>query len=1030
MNRSQKRYLSILGFCVAVSIALAASAQTFEESLIKDMHWRNVGPANMGGRISDIEAVEADFRHVLVASASGGVFKSNDAGVTWTPIFDKYGAASIGDVAFFQPNPNIIWVGTGERNPRNSIAWGDGVYKSTDGGETFTNMGLKDTHSIGRIITHLTDPDIVYVAAAGHLWGYTGDRGLYKSTNGGRTWQKLTNGLPNDGKTGAIELVMHPKDPDTLWVGFWERIRRPYRFDSGGPNGGIFKTTDGGATWTKMTQGLPDGDTGKIGLAVSRSNPDVLMAMVEAQRSNDLSTLGSGIYRSEDGGVSWEYVNTFNNRPFYYSHVYLNPFDDQLCYFLTSSFQQSRDGGRTLQGGGRGLHPDNHAMWLDPHDPDRYYIGNDGAANLTHDHGETYIIFDNMCICQFYAVGPDMRDPYYIWGGLQDNGTWGGPSNTRENANLTDFWTTITGGDGFHAQVDPTDWRIVYCESQGGSIQRINIETRESGSIRPSQRNIVNYADYFPNEPQPDPQQPAQRGGRGGGNFRFNWSSPIVLSPHNPSTVLFGGNHLFMSVDRGDHWKIISPDLSTNDPVKTDRNTGGLTNDSTGAETHCTIITISQSPINPNLIWAGTDDGNVQVTRNSGLEWTNVSKNFPGLPEFLWCSRVEASHFDLGTCYVTFDGHRSDNFRPWVFKTTDFGQTWENIGFDVPFGQSCYVIKEDLKNPNLLFLGTEFACFFTIDGGKNWTRMNLNLPTVAVHDLVIHPRDNDLIAATHGRGFWILDDITALQQATPEVLESDAFLFHNRVATNWLRIGRGGSRGHYYFQGENAPRGVFINYFINEGVRGPVVFEINDIQGNVSTTTIENPTPGINKFAWNGQFGGGEQQGAAQFGQRGAAGGQLGAGGQQRAAGGQRGAAAGQRGAGGQRGAAAGGQQFLATLIQRLEQALAQTTDDRDRIRALTRLLNDVKAAGNDMTQLTELRPRIEELIPDAFQGLAGQQRGQQRGGQQAQQTQRGGRGGGGAAQPGTYGVKMTVGSQTFKSTITVRQDPILNEGK
>ena len=995
MNRSQKRYFSILGFCVAVCIALTASAQTFEESLIKDMHWRNVGPANMGGRICDIDAFEDDFRIVLVGSASGGVFKSIDAGTTWTPIFDKYGAASIGDVTFFQGNADIIWVGTGERNPRNSIAWGDGVYKSTDGGETFTNMGLKDTHSIGRIITHPTDPDIVYVAAAGHLWGYTGDRGLYKSTNGGRTWQKLTEGLPDDGKNGAIELVMHPEDPDTLWVGFWERIRRPYRFDSGGPNGGIFKTTDGGATWTKMTEGLPDGDTGKIGLAVARSNPDVLMAMVEAERTEDLSTPGTGIYRSEDGGVSWEYVNSFNNRPFYYSHVYINPFDDQLCYFLTSSFRQSRDGGRTLENAGRGLHPDNHAMWLDPHDPDRYYVGNDGAANLTHDHGENFIIFDNMCICQYYAVGADMRDPYYIWGGLQDNGTWGGPSNTRENYNLTDFWFTATGGDGFHAQIDPTDWRILYCESQGGSIRRINIETKESASIRPSRNNITNYADYFPEAEEPA-QQPGQRGGRGSSNFRFNWSSPIVMSPHNSNTILFGGNHLFMSVDRGDHWQIISPDLSTNDPVKTDRDTGGLTRDATGAETYCTIITIAQSPINPDIIWTGTDDGNVHVTQNGGKDWTFVRDNFPGVPEFLWCSRVEASHFDLGTCYVTFDGHRSDNFKPWVFKTTDFGETWENIGFDIPYGQCCYVIKEDLKNPNLLFLGTEFACFYTIDGGESWTKMNLNLPTVAVHDLLIHPRDNDLIAATHGRGFWILDDITALQQATPDVLDSDAFLFDNRVATNWLRIGRGGSRGHYYFKGENAPRGAFLNYFINEGVDGPVEFVINDITGNTRTITIEYPTPGINKLNWDMRFDppGGPQAAPAPRGQRGQT---------------------------GQRGAAAGGQQMLTRLTNSIEEAIKATTNDRQRIRSLTRLLRDVRVAGNDMSKFAELRPRIEELVPNALQGVF----------QQQQRQQRSGRGSRGAsAPPGTYGVKMTIGGQTFTSTITIRQDPILDEGK
>ena len=1004
MYRSKKQRLSFFGLSVAVCIVITASglwAQTFEESLIQDLHWRNIGPANMAGRISDIEAFDDDFRIVMVASASGGVFKSTDAGTTWTPIFDKYGSASIGDVAFFQKDPDIIWVGTGEKNCRNSIAWGDGIYKSTDGGETFANMGLKDTHCIGRIITHPTDPDLVYVAASGHLWGYTGNRGLYKTTNGGRTWQKITNGLPDDGKTGAIELAMHPEDPDTLWVGFWQRLRRPWRFDSGGPNGGIFKTTDGGESWTQLTEGLPEGDTGKIGIAVSRSNPDVLMAMVEAERSRDLSVPGSGIYRSEDGGESWEYVNTSNNRPFYYSHIYINPFDDELVYVLTSNFQLSRDGGRTLERAGSGLHPDFHAMWLDPHDKDRYYIGNDGGAALTHDHGGAFVFFDNMCICQFYAVGADMRDPYYVWGGLQDNGTWGGPSNTREGSNLTDFWTTIAGGDGFHAQVDPTDWRTVYCESQGGSIQRINIETRESSSIRPNQRNIVNYSEYFPEEEQP-PAEQAQRGQRGGrgGPFRFNWSSPIVMSPHNPRTIFFGGNHLFKTVDRGDHWKIISPDLSTNDPEKTRRDTGGLTPDTTGAETHCTIITISESPITPDLIWTGTDDGNVHITRNGGNDWINIRKNIPGVPEELWCSRVEASHFEEGTCYVTFDGHRSDNFNPWVFKTTDYGQTWENIGYDIPFGQCCYVIKEDLKNPNLLFLGTEFAVFYTIDGGENWCKMNLNLPTVAVHDLLIHPRDNDLIAATHGRGFWVLDDITALQQAAPEVLEADAHLFENRVATNWLSIRRGGSRGHLYFRGEDAPRGPTISYYLNEDVTGQVEFEITDIMGNKRTITVD-AEPGIHRLRWDGRFGADEQQ-QAQRGQF-----------AQRAAGGQR-AQAGQRGA--------GGQQFITMITQRIEQAI-EKTENRQQRRELRRLLDQVKEAGSDMTEFAELRTQIEKLIPDAFAGMFGAQRGQAA--QRGAGGQRGGRGA--AATPGEYGVKMTVNDQTYTSKITIRQDPILD---
>ncbi|MBN1939532.1 MAG: hypothetical protein JW843_08095, partial [Candidatus Aminicenantes bacterium] len=579
--------LSLL-FLITVTLAGPFAAQNAPAGngpdLTRHLKWRNIGPANMVGRISDFEALESDFTQVLVASASGGVFKSVNAGTTWEPIFDKYGSASIGDVAFFQRDPNIIWVGTGEECSRNSIAWGDGIYKSTDGGKTFNRMGLETTHSIGRVLTHPTDPNIVYAASTGHTWGYTGDRGLFKTTDGGATWTKLAGGLPNDGKTGAIDLVMDPANPDVLFVGFWQRIRRPWRFDSGGPNGGIFKTTDGGKTWTKLTNGLPEGDTGRIGLAISRSNPKVLMAYVEhgfqprptvsggtpgaAPKPNpdytDMTKLGTGIYRSEDGGTSWTFVNRMNNRPFYYSHIYINPVEDKWVYSLATSMMFSSNGGRTWTTMS-GLHPDFHTMWLDPSNKNRMYVGQDGGASLSHDHGKTWIFYDNLSFAQFYAASADMREPYYVYGGLQDNGTWGGPSMSREGEILTDFWYNVGGGDGFHTQNDPTDWRTVYSESQGGSISRWNVETRESKSIRPNQANIVNYKDYFPAAPaqpaaKPDPANPEamrQMSQRMRGPFRFNWSSPIFLSPHNPHTIYFGGNHLFKSTNRGDAWMLV-----------------------------------------------------------------------------------------------------------------------------------------------------------------------------------------------------------------------------------------------------------------------------------------------------------------------------------------------------------------------------------------------------------------------------------------------------------------------------------------
>jgi len=1007
-----------------------------EANLVKDLRWRNIGPANMVGRISDFEALDSDFTQVLVAGASGGVWKSVNAGTTWEPIFDKYGSASIGDVAFFQKDPNIIWVGTGEECVRNSVAWGDGVYKSTDGGKTFARMGLETTQTIGKVIPHPADPDICYVAASGHPWGYTGDRGLFKTTDGGKTWQKLAGGLPSDSKTGAVDMVMDPSNPDVLYVTFWQRLRQPWRFDSGGPNGGIFKTTDGGKTWTKLTKGLPTGDVGRIGIAIARSNPKVLEACVEHgfqpprmigtapnQKENpdykDMTKLGTGIYRSEDGGATWMFINRTNNRPFYYSHVYINPLDDKLVYFLTTNLQYSEDGGKTFRTIG-GLHPDFHTMWLDPTNKNRFYVGQDGGASLTYDHGRTWVFFDNLSMAQFYAVSADMRDPYYVYGGLQDNGTWGGPSMSREGSILTDFWFNIGGGDGFHTQNDPTDWRTVYCESQGGSAQRVNAETRESRRITPSPTNVVNFKDFYPNWPpagtqqagaqlqagqrggQPPAQQaqpPAQRGQRGqqaqagqppaqqagtpmgqfgpGGQrspFRFNWSTPILVSPHNPGTIYMGGQHLFRSVDRGDNWMIISPDLTTNDPNK-NKPSGGITVENTGAETHCTIITISESPKTPGLIWVGTDDGNVQITRNGGVTWTNVRAGVPGVPAGLWVSRVEASHFDEATCYLTYDGHRSDNFKPYVFKTADYGKTWTSIANDLPDGQPVYVIREDLKNKNLLFVGTEFGVFFSINAGKNWTDLKLNAPTMAFHDLLIHPRDNDLIAATHGRGIWIVDDISALQRADDSVLPGDAFLFeNNRPATRWLRIARGGyGRGNLFFRGENPPTGALIHYYLKDKPAGPVTIEITDVTGqNKKIYTIDSAKPGINRLVWDFRF----DPAPAQI-----------------------------------QNAINAAKQQLSTIAQRGELTAEQKT-------AVQEALKQIDAAGNNYSGVMEIQRNLMQQLGLGGGGGFG---GGGFGG-------RGGGVGGSVAEPGVYALKMTVGGKTFAAKITVRQDPMLNQ--
>lgn len=868
---SNKFIISGLFILLAIFLAGAVFAQSTEEQLFKDLRWRGIGPAHVG-RVTDIEAVEDDFATVLVASASGGVWKSTNAGTTWEQIFAGYGSGSIGDVAFFQKDTSIIWVGTGESCVRNSVGWGDGIYKSTDGGVTFENMGLKESHHIGEVVTHPTDPDIVYVAAQGHLWGHRGDMGIFKTTDGGRTWRRLTNGLPNDGKTGASDIKMNPQNPEVLYAGFWERLRQPYRFDSGGSNGGIFKSTNGGRSWTKLTNGLPEDDTGKVGISIYRKDPGIIVAIVEhgfqPSRNdpdyNDMSKLGTGVYRSEDSGNSWKHINRTNGRPFYYSHIYINPGDEQRVYLLDGSGRISEDGGNTFDRTMPGISGDFHALWIDPNNKDRFYVGNDKGSYLTHDHGRTFLMFDNMDISQFYAVEVDMRDPYYVYGGLQDNGCWGGPSNSRDyNGILNDHWFKFHSGDGFHVIPDPNDWQTVYTESQGGSIRRYDAIFRQMGkNIKPTPGTVLNFNEYFPDYTGNVNRLPRE--------FRFNWSSPIILSPHNSRTVYFGGNYLFKSLDRGETWRLISPDLTTNEPEKayTEGN-GGLTREGSGAETHCTLITISESPIKSGLIWAGTDDGNVQITNNDGVTWKNIRQNITGVPDGIWVSRVEASHFDEGTAYVSFDGHRSDNFTPWVFKTTDYGRTWTNISSNLPDGQAVYVVKEDLKNPDLLFVGTEFAAFASINGGKSWERLMNDMPTVAVHDLVIHPRDGDLVAATHGRGIWILDDITPLQQLTDEVLAADVFLFDSRVATIWRAVSRGATRGHKLFMGRNpltiqqvppnnSPRelqnSAAIHYYLKSVPREEVTLEISDLSGNNKHTFRTPGNPGINRYYWNMRF--------------------------------------------------------------------------------------------------------------------------------------------------------------------------------
>ena len=825
----------------------------------KNLLWRNIGPANMMGRIAAIDASNKDYRKVLIASASGGVFKSDNAGVTWESIFDKYGAGSIGSVKFDQNDLNTIWVGTGESANRNSSAWGDGIYKSTDGGKTFSNMGLKSTHQIAEIEIHPNNSNIVYAAAVGHLWGYSGERGLFRTLDGGNSWEKVLGGLPDDGKTGCTEIIFHPTNPDIMFAGFYHRLRQPASFVSGGEEGGLFKSTDGGKSWRKVTNGLAKGKSGMIDISIHLSNPDIMVMAYEADENIPDGEPGTGVYISYDGGESWNFLLKHAVRPFYHGQIEIDPINPENIYVVSRGFMISNDGGKNFYSrrwrtdGG-----DDHDMWIAPYDNNIMYLATDQGSRLSVDGGRTWLSHNNMAIGQYYAIGVDMRDPYYVGGGLQDNGLWMTPSNSREYRGILNMHSTwIAEGDGFHTQIDPEDWRTVYTVNHVGFVARQNIETREYTFITPTPETISNFSEYVeydydetrnrytidPGEhwffrERPDrPLLPPQ--------FRFNWSSPFIISSNNSKRVFFGSNHLFKSDDRGDNWKIISPDLTTNDKsLRNTSNGGGLTNSNTGGENHFTIITISDTPIDKDVIWVGTDDGNVQVTIDNGDTWDNVRPNIVGVPQKTWVSRVEASKHKKGRAYVSFDNHRFDDNKPYVFMTDDYGKSWKNITSDLPKDYSVYVIKEDYIDENLLFVGTEKSVYFTINQGKIWEKLGSNLPSVAIHDLVIHPRDGDLIAGTHGKSIWILDDISPLRNLN---FNSNKII-PSRESTKWIKINTGRKQPYFEFRGENPPYGAIINFYSKTEIKGKITIT-NSSESNLYKRDIS-LNNGLNRFIW------------------------------------------------------------------------------------------------------------------------------------------------------------------------------------
>jgi photosystem II stability/assembly factor-like uncharacterized protein len=805
--------------------APAAKTEAFDyAAVVKQLKARNIGPANMGGRTVDFAVPETNVSTIYAAVGPSGLWKSEDAGLNWAPSFHKEATVAVGAVAVSQSHPDIVWVGTGEATARNSVAPGDGVYKSEDAGKTWKNMGLAETRFISRIVIDPADPDIVHVAAQGHLWGPNEERGVYRTTDGGKTWKKVLYVNP---ETGACDLAIDPSNSKVLYAGLWEHRRWPYYFRSGGPGSGIYRTTDGGETWASTADGLPSGPYGRIGLGVARSNPNVVYALVEAANG--------GLFRSEDKGRSWRRAcdkatyDQVNFRPFYYSRLTVDPTNELVVYVYSGSCFVSRDAGKTFTQVFTGAHPDHHAVWVDPRDPKHVISGNDGGIDISWDGGKKALGVAAQPWAEVYNIGLDMRDPYWLDVGLQDNGNWLGPSDTRERAGIFNSqWVPTGGGDGYYAQFDPVDWWVMFRNLQMGGIERHNLKTGESVRVRPE-------------APLGEPP------------YRFNWNSPIYLSRHDRNVLYFGGNFLFKSTDRGSSWTKASPDLTTNDPAKL-KDSGGLTIDNTGAENHCTILSIAESPLKAGVIWVGTDDGQVQLTRDGGQTWENVTAAIKGFAASdNWVTRIEASHFVEGGVYLTVSRHQVADYQPYIFKSEDFGKTWVSLRGDLPGYGYLHTVRESPSNRNLLFVGSEFGLFISGDGGRKWIPYKGDFPTVAVRDIQIHPREHDLVIGTHGRGVWIVDDIRPLEGLTAEAVKSDAILFgvgdavlfsYKTTVDNYSDTG---------FAGPNSPFGAAVSYYLAKSVlgSGSIKLSIQDRAGREVATPFMTKEPGLNRVYWN-----------------------------------------------------------------------------------------------------------------------------------------------------------------------------------
>lgn len=798
-----------------------SSAQTkMSSGTVGSMEARQIGPAVMGGRITAIDAVNTDSRIVYIGTAGGGIWKTTTGGSYFKPIFDKY-SQSIGALTIDQTHPEIIWAGTGESNMRNSVSIGTGLYKSTDAGENWIKTGLDSTEHISRVAISPKDGNVVFAAAPGPLWSDSPHRGLYKTTDGGKTWNKV---LYIDAKTGCAEVLINPKNPDVIYATTWQFRRTPYSFSSGGAGSGVYKSLDGGKTWNKLTKGLPTGEFGRVALALAPSDPDKLFAIVEAKQTS--------LFLSEDGGLTWKEQSSNNNvsgRPFYFSVIGVDPTNPKRVYRPAWSLSISEDGGRSFTEAsmaGGWVHSDHHALWINPNNPSHLYLGTDGGVYMSLDKGNNWIFINNIPVSMLYHVSIDNANPYNIYGGLQDNGSWMTASQSIGGIENGD-WINVGGGDGFWVQPDRADPAIVYSEYQGGHAFRIN-------------RTINEYADI---QPQALPGEP---------KLRFNWNTPLYTSPTNPRSLYMGAQYLYHSSNKGITWERISPDLTTNDPKKQKQEeSGGVTVDNSSAENHCTIFTIAESPLDEKMLFVGTDDGNLQLTLDAGKTWSKLNGTLAGIPAQTWVSSIEPSRFDKNTVYATFDNHMYGDMKTYCAVSHDLGKTWSVLNTLELNAGYAHKIREDLVKKDLLFLGTELGLYLSIDGGKTWAQYTAKVPPVAVRDIQIDPKRNDLILATHGRGVLIIDDISPLRQLSDEILKSDLVI----LSTKSYPV-TGGHWGGAFpnaggFVGPNSPEDAQILYYLKDRVTsGDLKVEMFDKDGKSLGTVPSTKRKGINKINW------------------------------------------------------------------------------------------------------------------------------------------------------------------------------------